>query len=542
MVAPPSPMCIPMVEHVNANMIHPRTAIGITVESSSAATTSSSSSSSSRNNKDNTRKRRILNLLQHIPTFTFRFLRLVTFVLCLLPAFITFAYHYIMCDRQVIYYGIDPNGQVTFRDIFSSTTIFSKRRYLDIYGSHMTTTMTSTSTKKKKPVVIFLTGGAWIIGYRMWGTLLARALVPFGILVVIPDYRNFPCVDIAGMVNDVDAAIQWVFDHVEEYGGDANNVILVGQSAGAHIGEVIVAKKVLDWVRTERKQHQQPPHEGVKNHSLSLEFMEMNQLKSTYSPQQIRGFISTSCPHNLVDMRRVFHKHGFNAHVQWSIFGGLGEGANVNINSDDGDGINDNVVPPITRRYSLGFLEGLAPGVFEQWSPYHLIMQCHTEYMSLPPRPSRRTTRTTLRRNNECRPALKDIFPKLCIIHGTADETVPVSEAIEFISLLNQLHIPTETRMYHGWSHTDPILEAPMCGDHSYHRDIFELVKLWTIDDNGDVYSVDSNSIEKETNGIHNSRRKQRGVDIATFDERHPLLRSICPTILVNIARYCNPF
>jgi hypothetical protein len=147
-----------------------------------------------------------------------------------------------------------------------------------------------------------------------------------------------------------------------------------------------------------------------------------------------------------------------------------------------------------------------------------------------------------LRRDNECcRPALKDIFPKLCIIHGTADETVPVSEAIEFISLLNQYHIPTETRMYKCWSHTDPILEAPMCGDHSYHRDIFDLVKLWTMDDDDDKY--DGYSIEKETNGKHNSRqRKQCVFDIATFDERHPLLRPICPTVLVNIARFCNPF
>ena len=500
--------------------------------------------------KENTRRRRILNLLQHIPTFAFRFIRLLTFVLCLLPAFVTFAYHYMMCDRRVIYYGTDPNGRATLADIFSSTTIFSKRRYLDIYGScseKMITTKTTTTkmtTKEKKPVVVFLTGGAWIIGYRMWGTLLARALVPFGILVIIPDYRNFPCVDIAGMVEDVDAAIQWVFDHVEEYGGDANNVVLVGQSAGAHIGEVIVTKKVLDWLRTERKQYQPPPHEGINNHSLSSKSMETNQLKSTYSPQQLRGFISTSCPHNLVDMRLVFHKHGFNANVQWSIFGGLGEGNN-NINNDGSEGTNDDVPAPITRRYSLGLLEGLAPGVFERWSPYHLVMQCHTEYMSLPPRPSRRTTRTTLRRDNECcRPALKEIFPKLCIIHGTADETVPVIEAIEFVSLLNQLHIPTETRMYHGWSHTDPILEAPMCGDHSYHSDIFELVKLWTLDNDDD--NDDDNdgiSIENETNGNHNSQQsKQRVVDIATFDERHPLLRPICPTVLVNIARFCNPF
>jgi hypothetical protein len=97
--------------------------------------------------------------------------------------------------------------------------------------------------------------------------------------------------------------------------------------------------------------------------------------------------------------------------------------------------------------------------------------------------------------------------------------------------------------MYHGWSHTDPILEAPMCGDHSYHRDIFELVKLWTMDNDDNDNKYDVYSIEKETNGNHNSQqRKQRVVDIATFDERHPLLRPICPTVLVIIARFCNPF
>eukprot|EP00985_Skeletonema_marinoi_P029054 scaffold26595_cov80-Skeletonema_marinoi.AAC.2 len=101
------------------------------------------------------------------------------------------------------------------------------RHYLDMYGSRTHVN----GNKEKKPVVIFLTGGAWIIGYRMWGCLLARALVPFGILVIIPDYRNFPKVNIKGMVDDVDMSIQWVLDHVEEYGGDGKRVVLVGQSA-----------------------------------------------------------------------------------------------------------------------------------------------------------------------------------------------------------------------------------------------------------------------------------------------------------------------
>lgn len=35
-------------------------------------------------------------------------------------------------------------------------------------------------------------GGIWIIGYKAWGLLLARILACHGILVVLPDYRNFP--------------------------------------------------------------------------------------------------------------------------------------------------------------------------------------------------------------------------------------------------------------------------------------------------------------------------------------------------------------
>ena len=63
-------------------------------------------------------------------------------------------------------------------------------------------TNTNVLAANKKPVVIFLTGRAWIIGYRMWGTLLGRALAPLGVLCIVdPDYRNFPRVNIEGMVS-----------------------------------------------------------------------------------------------------------------------------------------------------------------------------------------------------------------------------------------------------------------------------------------------------------------------------------------------------
>jgi hypothetical protein len=257
--------------------------------------------------------------------------------------------------------------------------------------------MSGSGTWEEKTVVIFIAGGAWIIGHRMWGALVGRSLVPFGILVVVPDYRNFPITDISGMVDDVDASIQWTFDHAGEYGGDANRIVLVGQSAGAHIGGVVVASKVLDWLTVERRKIVGIERDGrgrwdkgdencddvVRDDSTS------HLLASSYSPYQLRGFVSTSCPHNLVAMRRVFHRHGLSEGVQRSIFGGRPD-----------DGRND-------RHYD---------DVFVRWSPYHMVMRCKVEYDSL--------SRASDVRRAKGLAALKDIFPNLCIIHGTSDETV----------------------------------------------------------------------------------------------------------------------
>ena len=69
-----------------------------------------------------------------------------------------------------------------------------------------------------RPVVVFVTGGAWIIGYKAWGALLGRTLARCGIIVVAPDYRNFPQGGASDMVVDVSQAMRWVFDNIAFYG------------------------------------------------------------------------------------------------------------------------------------------------------------------------------------------------------------------------------------------------------------------------------------------------------------------------------------
>ena len=93
------------------------------------------------------------------------------------------------------------------------------------------------------PVVVFVAGGAWVIGYKAWGVPLGRALSLHGICVVAPDYRNCPQCGVGGMVDDLDRALAWTREHVRDYGGDPRNVVLVGQSAGAHLCALLLLKK-----------------------------------------------------------------------------------------------------------------------------------------------------------------------------------------------------------------------------------------------------------------------------------------------------------
>lgn len=170
-----------------------------------------------------------------------KLIRLIAFTIALLPAFIVFAwYYYISSDRAVFCYA-DESRKTSrhYIDIYGATSkprpfkSFSKQQISRNFESSSERTRILRSASSffsdddindnqrnlssqdgtGKPVVIFLTGGAWTIGYKMWGALLARALVPMGIMVAIPDYRNFPQAMIDGMINDIDIAIQYVIDN-----------------------------------------------------------------------------------------------------------------------------------------------------------------------------------------------------------------------------------------------------------------------------------------------------------------------------------------
>ena len=84
-----------------------------------------------------------------------------------------------------------------------SLTHRNGRNLLDIYvpeGTQHRHTRGSEKQHETYPVVVFLSGGAWIIGYKCWGALMGKMFSEHGVIFVTPDYRNFPQVHIFAAV------------------------------------------------------------------------------------------------------------------------------------------------------------------------------------------------------------------------------------------------------------------------------------------------------------------------------------------------------
>jgi len=148
----------------------------------------------------------------------------------------------------------------------------------------------------------------------MWGALLARALTATGIVVVVPDMRNFPLVFVPGMVNDVDLAIDWTFKNIEKYGGDPTNIVLVGQSAGGHLSMMAILKKIQ---RAIAEKHMISPsrRDNIEDERSTGEWM----------PSDLKGFVAISSPLNLKAMTDSFRRQGLGDDMIDRIFGGENE-------------------------------------------------------------------------------------------------------------------------------------------------------------------------------------------------------------------------
>ena len=387
-----------------------------------------------------------------LPILLWDGLRLFALVIALSPGFARFAWYYATCCRTSVRFGHDSCRQTL--DVYAATPL---------NGNSTTSSNNNSSNSREdnpdegtglnidrplssasisllqRPVVIFYTGGAWLIGYKMWGALLARALTACNIIVVMPDYRNYPWAVVSDAVKDVEMSLQWTRSHVAEYGGDPDNIVVVGQSAGGHLATTALLRLAVQESLQEAGLQQQQNDESAE--ALSNQEEKSQDEESVAAPLRatnFRGLISLSSPYCLTTMQQTFVKHGLDKALVDRIFG----------------------------------------GERDAYDPLKIVQECIS---------------------NDT--ALADYLPPMRIYHGSRDKTVPPDGSVDFVRELERAAVPVQFHMYEGWSHTDPILEGPMDADHRFHRDVYAAVQQWTehmaIDEWPEECPLDSQGVQR---------------------------------------------
>ncbi|CAM9974609.1 unnamed protein product, partial [Scytosiphon promiscuus] len=95
---------------------------------------------------------------------------------------------------------------------------------------------------------LFVHGGSWQRGDRRHPAVpdqfygnVGRAFAAKGLVGLVMSYRLAPGVQHPEQVRDVARAIRWARDNVSQYGGDGEDLVLVGHSAGAHLAALCLA-------------------------------------------------------------------------------------------------------------------------------------------------------------------------------------------------------------------------------------------------------------------------------------------------------------
>lgn len=100
-------------------------------------------------------------------------------------------------------------------------------------------------TTVDRPVLIFIHGGAWAFGDKKRLEHKAEMALRNGWVYVSINYRLSPRVKHPEHSRDAAAAIAYIRDHAQDFGGDPKNIVIMGHSAGAHIAGIVASDEEL---------------------------------------------------------------------------------------------------------------------------------------------------------------------------------------------------------------------------------------------------------------------------------------------------------
>lgn len=116
-----------------------------------------------------------------------------------------------------------------------------ERNMVDVYTPKPTELHDRLGSKGQGlPVVLFVHGGVWSSGELWHYSAMGEDLASQGCVVVVATYNFYPQVSVEHQVKDVKDAIDWTERNCESFGGNREDVTLVGHSSGAHLSLMAV--------------------------------------------------------------------------------------------------------------------------------------------------------------------------------------------------------------------------------------------------------------------------------------------------------------
>jgi len=374
----------------------------------------------------------------------------------------------------------------------------NSRNNLDIYFANENNPGYRIITKRKsakKPVVIFISGGAWIIGYKAWGAFMGMLLCNLGIIFVSPDYRNFPQARISNMVEDVSRAVEWVFKNIDKYGGDINNIYLCSQSAGGHIATLTLLQRAYYIEANKNNNNNISKFKNIKRFHSEL----------NWKPTDLKGFFGIASPFNLVEMKEYFDERGLYTDIVLYVMENnleLNSPFHYLFNHFNREFVNLNDVKSSNNNRNND--------ESDVWSELK-INNTKTANVFINDLILKETNNNKISTTNLNKYQLK--LPPIFLYHGADDLSVPVNGTIVMAKALATFNIDVYLKIYDNKTHTGPIIEDPIQGTDPLVCDLLKVI-------------FPSLTLDK-----------------IVHDIEHVMMGGIqLPNIFINAARYVCPF
>lgn len=106
---------------------------------------------------------------------------------------------------------------------------------------HRLDVLRPTDARPGLPVYVYFHGGGWTSGDKAPLTRYCASQAVAGMVVVNVNYRRAPRFQMRDMLDDANAALAWVAQHIARFGGDPDHVVVGGDSAGGQISALLAS-------------------------------------------------------------------------------------------------------------------------------------------------------------------------------------------------------------------------------------------------------------------------------------------------------------